>query len=243
MIDHTPEEVAEHSRRMRRAIVIALLFTSILWDIKLVEIMFGFDWSSLGIYPRTPSGLVGVIFAPLLHGSFEHLMANTPSAIVLLAVLLYGYPKSAKWVLPVIWLGTGLSVWLFARHAYHIGASGLTFGLMFYIFVIGILRRDKPSIGWALIVFFLYGGMLGGLFPDDQTISYESHIAGACLGILLAFMFKNVDPPIQRKVYSWELEDESESDDWEYEYDQDDADPTEDSEHNSDNGGNSRYLH
>jgi membrane associated rhomboid family serine protease len=218
---------AEQAKRMRRAIVAALLFTSLLWDIKLVEMMFRFDWSSLGVYPRSVSGLAGILFAPLLHGSFEHLMANTPASIVLLAVLLYGYSKSAKWVLPVIYFGTGILVWLFARNSYHIGASGLTFGLMFFVFVIGILRRDRQSIGWSLIVFFLYGGMLGGLLPDDRSISYESHIAGACLGMILAFILRNVDPALPRKQYSWEIEDESEEDGWEYEYDDAEIDPPE----------------
>lgn len=197
---------------MKLAVICALLFTSLLWDIKLIEMMFGFDWSSLGIYPRRFSGLVGLFFSPLLHSSFEHLMANTPAVIVLLTIALYSYPKSAKLVIPILYVGTGACVWLFARDSYHLGASGLTFGLMFYIFVIGVLRRDKQSIGWSLIVFFLYGSMLGGLLPEDKTISYESHIAGACLGIALAFMLKNKDPELPRKIYSWELEDEE--DEW-----------------------------
>ncbi len=204
---------------MKRSVVIALLFTSLLWDIKLIEMMFGFDWSSLGVYPRRITGLFGIIFSPLLHSSFEHLMANTPAVIVLLTVILYGYAKSARWALPVIYFGSGLLVWLFARDSYHIGASGMTFGLMFFIFVIGILRRDRQSIGWSLIVFFLYGGMLGGLLPADVSISYESHIAGACLGVVLAFMLKNRDPELPRKLYSWELED-AEDDGWEYEEDE-----------------------
>lgn len=214
-----PAEVAEQSKRMKYAIIIALLFTSVLWDIKLIEMMLGFDWSALGVYPRRLSGLVGIVFAPLLHGSFEHLMANTPAAVVLITVMFYCYSKSARYAFPIIYFGTGLLVWLFARNSYHIGASGLTFGLMFFIFVIGILRRDRQSIGWSLIVFFLYGGMVGGLLPEDKTISYESHIAGALLGIVLAFILKNVDPPLPRKLYSWELEEETQDDDWEYEFD------------------------
>ncbi|MBN1378664.1 MAG: rhomboid family intramembrane serine protease [Gammaproteobacteria bacterium] len=235
-------DIAEHSKRMRRSIVIALLFTSVLWDIKLIEMMFGFDWSSLGVYPGRLEGILGIFFAPLLHGSLEHLMANTPASIALLTIVLYGYSKSAKWALPVIYFGTGISVWLFARSSYHIGASGFTFGLMFFVFVIGILRRDRQSIGWSLIVFFMYGGMLGGLFPNDQSISYESHIAGACLGIILAFILKDRDPAWPRKQYSWELEEEAEDDDWEYEYDQAGINPETTSEI-PDRKTDTRYLH
>ena len=122
--------------------------------------------------------------------------------------LFYGYPRSAKFVIPVLYLGVGLIVWLFGRESYHIGASGLTFGLMFYIFVIGLLRWEKQAMVLSMIVFFLYGGMLGSLLGSDPAISFESHMAGAILGVLCAFGFKGIDPPAVRKQYSWENETE-----------------------------------
>ena len=158
------------------------------------------------MFPQTLTGLRGILLAPLIHGSFEHLIANTAPCIVLLTVLLYGYPKAARLVLPAVYLGTGICVWLLARTYYHIGASGLTFGFMFFILIMGMLRRDKQAIGLALIVFFLYGGMFGGFVPNDQNISYETHIAGALIGIVLAFLIKKMDPPPPTKKYSWEEE-------------------------------------
>jgi len=108
--------------------------------------------------------------------------------------------------LAVIYLGSGLGVWLFARSAYHIGASGLTFGMMFFVFTIGALRWDKRAIALSLIVFFLYGGMIWGIFPTTPGISFEYHFFGAVLGVAMAVLLKNRDPAPPHKKYSWEEE-------------------------------------
>lgn len=214
MNDMSPE-TAIQAQRLRKSLMLAASFAATLWLIKLFEFIAGINFIGLGILPRHASGLLGILFAPLIHTSWLHLAANTGPVFILGSTLLYGYPKSARYVIPVIYLGTGLIVWLFARPHYHIGASGLTFGMLFFITVIGLLRWDKQAIALALVSFFLYGGMIGGLFPDSERISYETHIAAACLGIILAFVLKNHDPPPPRKVYSWELEgEEDDGIDW-----------------------------
>ena len=172
--------------------------------------IFGFDFVQYGVYPRRPSGLMGIVWAPLIHGSLSHVFANTAPILVLGTALLYGYPKSARIVIPAIYLGSGIGVWLFARSAYHIGASGLTFGIMFFVFTIGVLRWDKRAITLSLLVFFLYGGMIWGVFPGAPGISFESHFFGAATGIILAILLKGQDPAPPEKRYSWEDEpDES----------------------------------
>jgi len=186
-------------------------FTALLWLIKLVDVIFGFDFVQYGIFPRRPSGLMGIVWAPLIHGSLSHVFANTAPMIILGTALLYGYPKSAKIAIPVIYLGSGIGVWLFARGAYHIGASGLTFGIMFFVFTIGVLRWDKRAITLSLLVFFLYGGMIWGIFPSTPDISFESHFFGAATGIILAIMLKGQDPAPPEKRYSWEDEQEESS--------------------------------
>ena len=128
--------------------------------------------------------------------------------MILGTTLLYGYPKAARIVIPVLFLGTGLGVWLFARKAYHVGASGLTFGMLFFVFTIGVLRWDRRAIALALVVFLLYGGMVWGVFPSDPAISYESHLSGALAGVALAFLLRGLDPPLTPKRYSWEDETE-----------------------------------
>jgi len=142
----------------------------------------------------------------LIHGSAVHAFANTAPLIVLGTALLYGYPKASRIFGPALYLGSGLAVWLFARPAFHIGASGLTFGMMFFVFTIGVLRWDRPAIALSLLVFFLYGGMIWGIFPGEPDVSFESHFFGALCGVLLALMLRTRDPAPPQKKYSWEEE-------------------------------------
>ena len=130
-------------------------------------------------------------------------------------MLLYGYPRSAKVLLPLVYVGGGAAVWLFAREAYHIGASGMAFGMLFFVFTTGALRWDRRAIALSMIVFFLYGGMLWGVFPSTPDVSFESHLSGALIGIVLAYVLRHRDPEPPRKQYSWEREEE-EDDDYEW---------------------------
>jgi membrane associated rhomboid family serine protease len=210
MTDFTTE--ANEVRRFRRAIVAATTFVAVLWLIHLDGAVFDLDLVPAGIYPRRLSGLLGIALAPLIHASFTHLLANSLPIIVIGTALLYGYPRSARRVLACLYAGTGLGVWLFGREAYHIGASGLATGMMFFVFTIGALRWDRRAIALSAIVFFLYGGMIWGVFPTDPQVSYESHFFGALLGVASAILFRNMDPAPPEKRYSWEVEDGTQSD-------------------------------
>ncbi|MFQ5643614.1 MAG: rhomboid family intramembrane serine protease [Thiogranum sp.] len=192
--------------RLYHAFRLALAFAVLLWAIKAVETLLHLDLVRYGVFPLQPGGLAGILAGPLIHGSWTHLFANTLPVIILGTALLYGYPRSAKIVIAVVYLGSGLGVWLFARPAYHIGASGLTFGVMFFLLVIGILRWDKRAIVLSMIVFFLYGSMIWGIFPSKPGISFESHFFGALFGVVLAVVLKNRDPAPAEKTYSWENE-------------------------------------
>jgi membrane associated rhomboid family serine protease len=186
-------------------------FALVLWLVKLLELVLGFDAVGFGVYPRRLEGLAGILTSPFVHASFTHLASNTFASLTLGTALLYGYPKAARIVIPVLLLATGLGVWLFGRESYHIGASGLTFGVMFFVFTVGVLRWDRQAIGLSLVVFFLYGGMVWGLIPEDARISYESHLSGAISGAVLAFLLRRADPPPPRTRYSWELEAQEQS--------------------------------
>jgi membrane associated rhomboid family serine protease len=200
----------EDYHQLKRSFTLTVLFTAALWLIKIVEIMLGANLIKYGVYPGQMSGLAGILWAPLIHSSFTHLFANTAPLLVLGTVLLYGYPKSAKIVIPAVYFGTGLGVWLFARQAFHVGASGLTFGFMFFVFTVGVLRWDKRATSLSLVVFFLYGGMIWGIFPNKPDISFESHFFAAMIGIALAVLLRNHDPYPARKTYSWEEDEETE---------------------------------
>jgi len=112
------------------------------------------DFAQFGIRPTQVDGLYGVMLAPLIHGSWSHLASNSVALLVLETAPLFGYPRSAKIVLPILYLGTGLCVWFFARPVTHYGASGLTFGMMFFVFTIGAIRWDRQAIALSMLVFF-----------------------------------------------------------------------------------------
>jgi membrane associated rhomboid family serine protease len=208
MNPYNQPDPAADSRRLRQAFAVALSFVVLLWMVKLTEVFVATDFIQLGIYPRRASGLIGILCAPLIHSSFAHLFANSAPILVTGTMLLYGYPRAARVVLPLVYLGSGIAVWLFAREAYHIGASGLVFGMLLFVFTAGVLQWGRRAIALSLAVFFLYGGMLMGVLPVDQDISFESHLAGALIGLVLAFRLRQLDPAPAPKQYSWELEEE-----------------------------------
>jgi len=189
---------------LRYSICIATTLAALAWGLKLLEFTLGLDLHDLGVYPRTRSGLLGIVTGPLVHGSWEHLIGNTLPLVLLCSMLIYGYPRSRFWALTGIWLLSGAGVWLFARSSYHLGASGLTHGIFFYLFVGGILRRDRRSAALLMIAFYMYGGMMLTILPLDREVSFESHFFGAAAGVLLAYTFRNWDPKPTRKRYTWE---------------------------------------
>jgi len=205
----TPEQRAADRRRLLRALNASLAFVLLLAVVYMLQ--QGEDFRALTVRPLRLDGLWGLLSAPLLHGSFEHIAANAASLLLLGSLALTVYPKATLRALPVIWVGSGLGAWALGDPGtHHLGASGLTHGLMFLVFVLGLLRRDRPSIATAMIAFFLYGGMLLTVLPHEPGVSWQSHLGGALGGVLSAFWLRHRDPMPPRKRYSWELEEESE---------------------------------
>jgi len=202
-------EIRDDGRRLKYALLAGCVVVALLWLAWIATGMLHADAVEFGVYPRRLKGLTGILTAPLVHGSANHLLANSGPVLVLVAILLYGYPRSAPIVFTVLYPGTGMLVWLCARPAWHLGASGVTFGMMFFVFVVGVLRRDRRAMALSLSVFLLYGGMFAGLAPDDPGISFESHLAGAALGTLLAILLRSRDPLPSQPRYSWEGEDDT----------------------------------
>ena len=196
------------SLSLRASILITAFSVSLLWCIKSFEILFAVDLAILGLTPLSLSGLHGIITAPLVHGSLEHLFNNTLPLLLLGSVLLYGYPKSRLRVLLLVWLVSGIGVWLFARQATHLGASGLSHGIFFYLFLVSIFRRDKSSIGIMMIAFFMYGGMTMTIFPREEGISFEYHFFGALAGAIGAVLWHRLDPKPIEKKYDWQEQPE-----------------------------------
>ena len=213
----TAAAVARDRKRVRYAVLGAAALLVGVWIAWLAAQMLGWSLDDLGITPRTPHGLIGILAAPLAHASLAHLVSNTLPLALLATLTLYCYPLGARRAIPLIWLASGLGVWLFARPNVHVGASGIAHGLMFFLFFMGLLRRDRLAIVTALVVFFLYGGMLLSVLPREPNISFEYHLAGAVAGILSAFLLYRLDPAPPRKRYSWEDEEAEPAGDEEYE--------------------------
>ena len=189
----------------RLAAKIAFGFVALLWLISLLNWGLDFEPELSGIRPRQWAGLPGVVFAPLVHASFAHLIANSAPLLVLGTTMLFLYPNSALRALPAVYLGTGIVVWLFGRGSVHVGASGLVYGLVSYIFVAGLLRRDRRAIAASLVVCFMYGSLAWGVLPTQSGVSWETHLAAALIGVVLAIVLRRLDvlPP---KRYVWEDE-------------------------------------
>jgi membrane associated rhomboid family serine protease len=122
---------------------------------------------------------------------------------VLVTAMLFLYPLSALRVLPAVYFGTGLVVWLVGRDSVHLGASGLVYGLVSYIFLAGVLRRDRRAVATSLVVCFLYGSLVWGVLPAWPGVSWETHLAAALIGAVLAIALRRLDVP-PRKRYAWE---------------------------------------
>ncbi len=203
--------------RFIKSIIIPLTFPVILWIVYLVSLATNINLDRMGILPRNLLGVLGVVTGPVIHANFSHLLSNTIPLIILGWAIFYFYPKVSYKAFLVVYILTGVFVWLFARQVYHIGASGIVYGFVSFLFFSGIFRKDNKSIAIALIITFLYGGIVWGVLPGQKGISWESHLFGGIAGAIAAFIFKNIDPP---KKYDWEdEEDDFNVDDLEVSYD------------------------
>ena len=182
---------------------ISLGFVALIWLVPLLG--WGLDLQRFGVRPREWSGLPGILVAPLLHADFNHLLANSLPLVVLGTMIFHLYPRSAFRVLPAVYLGPGILVWLFARGGNHVGASGIIYGLVSFVFVAGLIRRDRRAMAGSMLVAFMYGAMAWGVLPIKLGVSWETHSAAALIGALLAIALRHWDnpPPVR---YSWERE-------------------------------------
>lgn len=168
------------------------VFIAILWIIHIYKYATNSTLTQLGVYPREVDGLIGIITSPLVHGSWEHLISNSVPMFVTLTIIHYFYRRVALSSFILIYLLTGVAVWFFGRSLYHIGASGVVYGLIAFIFWSGVFRRNIKSIVLALIVTILYAGYLEGVVPFKEGVSWESHLLGVFAGIIIAFFLKGI---------------------------------------------------
>jgi membrane associated rhomboid family serine protease len=177
---------------MARGIAVLMACVALAWVLELGDALAPGRWlDSHGIQPRTMSGLWGILFAPLLHGGFTHLIANTVPFLTLgFLVMLRGLGTFIGVSLLIMVLG-GLSVWIFGKPGLHIGASGVIFGYIGYLLARGYFERSFGSLAVAVIVAVLYGGALWGVLPGQPGISWEGHLFGFLAGVATAGVMRS----------------------------------------------------
>ena len=188
---HHGIKMVDESKRFKESVLFTGVFLTLLWAVKITENILRLDFGKYGIYPRTIKGIAGIFLAPFIHGDIYHLISNTFPIAILGISILYFYREIAHYVIAGIYLLSGFWVWVAARSAYHIGASGLVYGMMFYLFVAGFINMDKRQLSVSFIIMVLYGGtMFSGLMPVNTGVSWEAHLTGATAGIFFAILFK-----------------------------------------------------
>jgi membrane associated rhomboid family serine protease len=196
-----------HFKFTNSVIGLPLFFVLFLWFVYWLEIRYDFDFVENGIFPRTFSGLQGIFFSPFIHADLGHLYNNSVPLLILLAALQFFYPKQAMAVLGYGILFSGILTWIIGRENYHIGASGLVYVLVSFIFFKGLQTKYYRLVALSLAVIVVYGGMVWYVFPKvDETISWEGHLAGLISGFVLTLVYKT---PEYKKVikYDWEHPD------------------------------------
>lgn len=203
------DEKAE-KRKFFGSLVIPLILVALMWLVKIIEVSFGIDLGRWGVVPHTPRGLIGIFTLPFLHGSWEHLLSNSVPILVLGTALYYCYPTLANRVMLITYLASGLLTWGIGNpQSVHIGASALVYGLNLFLITSGFIRGNRMLIVIALIMVFLYGSFIWGMIPAlaiPQNISWEGHLSGAIIGVLLALFLRKEGP--QKEVYHWDEEEE-----------------------------------
>lgn len=201
----TPQQRRADAARVWRAFNASLAFVLLL--LAVFALQHALDWGAFAVAPRSPAGLLGILGAPLLHGSPGHIAANAVSLLLLGTLSGTAFPRATLRALPLLWLGSGLCAWLLGTPgSLHLGASGLGHGLMFLVFTLGLLRRDRAAIAAGMLAFMFYGGMLMTVLPREPGVSWQAHLGGALAGVLAAWLCRRADPPPPRRQYSWELE-------------------------------------
>jgi membrane associated rhomboid family serine protease len=205
--------INENSSAEKRKIFHALFVPSIITLLIFLSFVFergmGLNFYKAGIYPRNIENLWGVFTYVFVHASWAHLFNNIISFFALSVSLYYFYNLIAGKILLYSYLSSGVLLWLVGRESWHIGASGLVYALVFFLFFSGLIRKHVPLISISLVVVFLYGSMFWHLFPwqTNDPVSWEGHLSGGLSGLILAVVFRNEGPQKPEKVWDEETDD------------------------------------
>lgn len=212
--NHTLSAMTDNNFKfMPQVVLLPFFFVLSMWIVFWAEARFNLDLGHYGIYPRSVEGLRGVVFSPFIHGNLEHIYNNSIPLLILLTAVAYFYREHALKVVVGGIIISGLLTWIIGRGNYHIGASGLVYVLVSFIFFKGIFTKYFRLVALSLLVIFIYGSMIWYVFPDiEDGISWEGHLGGLITGLLFAMYFKTEQ---YKKLirYDWERPDYDPADD------------------------------
>ena len=201
------EEAKFYKRKALLSAFIPFIFIFFMWITKAIETLFNIDLVFLGIHPLAADGLAGIVFSPFIHADIKHLVNNSIGLFILSLAMFFVYSEIALKTFLSTWIFSGVLVWIAGREAWHIGASGIIYGIASFLFFSGVIRKYFRLVALSLLVVFLYGSMVWGLFPGIyENVSWESHMLGFFSGIVLAVYYRKEGP--QKPVYEWMQEEE-----------------------------------
>ncbi|MEM9679326.1 MAG: rhomboid family intramembrane serine protease [Bacteroidota bacterium] len=201
----------QHFKYSTSVIAYPILLVLTIWMVFWVQVRFLPEIKSLGIYPHQLKGLLGIFTSPFIHSDIEHLYHNSIPLFVLSMALFYFYNKISWRIIGYGILLTGLLTWVIGRSGNHIGASGLIYVLVSFIFFKGIFAKYYRLVALSLMIVFLYGSMIWYVFPIKEGISWEGHLGGLISGFVFALIFRKRIAKPER--YAWEAPDYNEDDD------------------------------
>jgi membrane associated rhomboid family serine protease len=197
-----------NAKKLIKTIKYPLVFLLIMWSIKFIEIFYNTSYVDFGVLPRSFEGLKGILFSPIIHKDFNHLINNSMPIIVLGSSLIYFYPEIKFKLISWLYFTSGILLWGIGRESFHIGASGFIYALAGFIFFSGLMKKNKRLSALSLVVVFIYGSMFWGLLPTHENVSWEGHLSGLITGLIIAFFFKDLGT--KKDVYQWEIDEEEE---------------------------------
>jgi len=190
------QQIKNEQKKILYSTVFPLFLLLLMFLVHWIQFMEETHWFFLGVKPLSSEGLPGILLSPFIHADWGHLGANAGPFLVLTSVLFYVYRDIALKVFIWIYILAGIWLWFGARDAWHVGASGLVYGMAAFLFVSGIIRNYVPLIALSMMVVFLYGGLFWGIFPVEWLVEYswEAHLWGALAGVVVAVVFRNEGP-------------------------------------------------
>ena len=196
------------TKNLFKILFVPMMFLLIMWTTHLFQFVFNISFIKLGVLPKTYIGLKGVFLSPFIHKDWSHLINNSYPVLVLGTLLFYSYKKIAYRIFFLLFIFSGVLLWMIGRQSFHIGASGIIYSLASFLFFSGIIRKNPPLTAISLVVLFLYGSMIWGLFPINKFSSWEGHLSGFITGLVISILFREDGP--KRKKYQWEIDEENE---------------------------------